>query len=1633
LQVLLGRYAGQQDIAIGTPIANRTRREIEKLIGFFLNMLVLRSHVRPEMSFRELLAEVRETTLNAYAHQDVPFERLVEELQPVRDMSREPLFQVMLVFQNLPEEEFRLSDLQLQSMNVVNETARFDLTFVVEQQAKQLVLSVEYATDLFEQKTIEALVQHLQQVFRSGVQNPEQKIAAIELLTGAERLQVVEHWNDTAAEYSREKNICILFTEQVMRVPGAVAVVYEDQQLSYRELNERANQLAHYLKSCGVGPESRVAICMERSLEMVVALLGILKAGGAYLPLDPDYPAERLTYMLEDAQASVLLTQLQASSRLSGFTGTVVRLDADWKKISQESIVNVDTHICPENLAYVIYTSGSTGKPKGVGVTHGNLTNFIAAIGTKIGNGSAGTWLAVTNLSFDISILEVLWTLTTGFETIIVQPRELFDRTVEPTQIVPEKHRQQKIDFSLFYFAADDGLVEDKYKLLMEGAKFADRNGFTAVWTPERHFHPFGGIYPNPAVTGAAVAVVTKSVQIRAGSVVLPLQNPLRVAEEWSVVDNLSGGRVGISFASGWQANDFVLAPENYQQRKQIMLDNIKVVRDLWRGESIPLRGGAGNELQVRIHPRPLQPELPYWLTAGGAPETFRLAGEIGANLLTHLLGQTIEELAEKLSIYREAWIRNGHRGIGHVTLMMHTFIGTDIQWVKEKVRKPFCNYLSQAADLRKSFLASLQKEEAERYGKEDIDALVAHAFDRYFETGGLLGTPESCQRTVDRLMQIGVDEVACLIDFGVDFESVMKSLEFVSALKTYGNAEKSEAQATGHLLPEKEAAVTHLQCTPAMAQLFAAHPATQRILASVQKLFVGGEMLPISVVRELHQVTGAKIYNMYGPTETTIWSAVYEVPEQVMDSVPIGKPIANTQMYVVNEEMQPVPVGAAGELYIGGDGLARGYLNRAELTAERFIPDPFSEIDTGGKRLYRTGDKVRWLRDGNLEFLGRLDYQVKIRGHRIELGEIETALQAHSRVGQAVVVVHEDEPGEKRLVAYVIVRNREAELKSSELREYLRGRLPEYMVPALYMQLKEMPLTPNGKLDRKHLPKPQPGEVADKYVAPVTQEEKILCDIWQKVLKVERVGIEDNFFELGGDSILAIQSISRANQSGLQLMPRHLFQHQTIARLSKVTSVGNLVRAEQEILSGAVPLMPIQQWFMDQRWDEPHHYNHAVLLESKEDLDSETLKKAVEALLVQHDALRVRFHRGPDGQWQQIYGQEEVARVFSVLDLSTVNAGEKERSLQNAANQLQASLDLEHGPLVRAAHIKMGEGIPSRWLMIVHHLVVDGISWRVLLEDLQIGYRQLQAGGSVHLPPKTSSVRSWAEALQVYANSAAVKEQAGYWIGQSGKTPLPRDFEGGTNTVADVEVFTIRMDEERTRALLQELPKVRRVPIQEALLFGLAKTLGEWSGQRKLVVEMEGHGREEIGANMDISRTVGWFTTRYPIVLPWNKHWGNNRQLAAIKEVVRSVPNAGIGYGVLRYLGQDAQLREALRDNAEICFNYLGQFDQMFDDKAIFTPAETPAGHMQSSLGTRVYLIEVVALVVQSRLQINWSFSRKTHTRETVRELAERFIEVLHDLTASSSTTGATFETTEVEGVSQEELSAVLDDVAHT
>ncbi|TBV09264.1 non-ribosomal peptide synthetase [Phytopseudomonas dryadis] len=770
---------------------------------------------------------------------------------------------------------------------------------------------------------------------------------------------------------------------------------------------------------------------------------------------------------------------------------------------------------------------------------------------------------------------------------------------------------------------------------------------------------------------------------------------------------------------------------------------------------------------------------------------------------------------------------------------------------------------------------------------------------------------------------------------------------------------------------------VTTLHFVPSMLQAFLQDPAVASC-ASLKRIVCSGEALPVDAQQQVFaKLPQTNLYNLYGPTEAAIDVTHWTCREEGKDAVPIGQPIANQACHILDADLQPVPVGVLGELYLAGAGLARGYHQRPALTAERFVASPFGD----GARLYRTGDLARYRADGVIEYAGRIDHQVKLRGLRIELGEIEARLLEHEWVREVAVLAVDG----KQLVGYVVLAN-ETDGWRETLAAHLARSLPEYMVPTQWIALEKMPLSPNGKLDRKALPRPDGAAQAD-YAAPQGELETRIAAIWQDVLGRERIGRHDNFFELGGDSIVSIQVVSRARQAGIQFTPKDLFQHQTVRSLAAVAEVGvTTCQADQGPVTGEAELTPVQRWFFELPMSGRHHWNQSLLLEARQSIVPEILEKALQSVVSHHDALRLRFV-SEGGEWRQWYADADA-------DQNLLWHGPDSEAFYD---EVQRSLDLAQGPLLRAGLLQRPEG-GERLLLAIHHLVVDGVSWRILLEDLQAAYQSLVAGQAPALPAKTTSYQAWAARLREYGQDEQRQSVLADWLSQleGPVRELPRDNPDGGLLNKHAATLDIRLDAGRTERLLKDAPAAYRTQINDLLLTALARVLCRWSGGESVLVQMEGHGREDLFDDIDLTRTVGWFTSLYPVKLTPATELAAS--LKSVKEQLRGVPDKGLGYGLLRYLGT-AETRQILAalPQPRVTFNYLGQFDGQFDERALFIPAGQGGGDAQAADAPLANWLSLEGQVYGGELSLRWEYSSEMYRRETIQRLAEELVIELH------------------------------------
>ncbi|WP_406842676.1 amino acid adenylation domain-containing protein [Bacillus velezensis] len=766
-----------------------------------------------------------------------------------------------------------------------------------------------------------------------------------------------------------------------------------------------------------------------------------------------------------------------------------------------------------------------------------------------------------------------------------------------------------------------------------------------------------------------------------------------------------------------------------------------------------------------------------------------------------------------------------------------------------------------------------------------------------------------------------------------------------------------------------------------------------EHVFSGLSRLIIGGEALsPSHVNRVRKTLPHLSIWNGYGPTENTTFSTCFLIEQSYDHSIPIGRPVGNSTAYIINSRGTPQPIGVIGELCTGGDGVARGYFGRPELTEEKFVPNPF----VPGERMYRTGDLARWLPDGTIEYAGRMDDQVKIRGYRVELGEIEAALRSLDGVKEAAVSVRTGQSGNKELIAYMSLQT---DMDTEKVRSSLSKQLPNYMVPAYMMELEKLPLTPNGKLDRKNLPEPELA-LQTAYTAPRNELEEQLSVIWQEVLGTKQVGIEDSFFELGGDSIKALQVAARLGRYGWKMTASDLFRHPSIKELAPLIRKAERV-IDQRPVEGDIPWTPVQHWFLSQRMENRNHFNQSVMMFSSDALHKQPLKQALEHLVIHHDALRITVSSENESIRQINHGiQKDELYSLDIWDLSETDTWERE--IEDEVAALQQRMDIEKGPLLKAGWFKTRSG--DYLFITVHHLAVDGVSWRILLEDLSAAYTQAVKGQPVQLPPKTDSFKQYAVRLSEYAKSSKLMREEEYWrfIEEETAAELPYEkpqHQTGADSVRQTVSFTLT--EEETSVLLQQVNRAYHTDTQDILLTAAALALRDWTGGGRLRIAMEGHGREHIMPELDISRTVGWFTSMYPVLIDLNTAGAElGTAVKTVKDTLGRIPDKGIGYGILKYMTPSEQKTIRFRQAPEISFNYLGQFNDT-EDQHTFSLSGLASGHDITPTWQREQAVEMSAMAAQHKLHFSLSYPPSRFRKETMEQLLQTLQQYLRDIMA--------------------------------
>lgn len=1220
-KLLLFKYSGQKEVVVGIPVAGRNHPDLLDLYGMFVNNVALKSSISDNDRFIQFLKNHNDNVEVVLKNQDYPFELLVDELENRSDPSRNPIFDTMFIYQNMGIPEFHADKTSFTKHFFDPGFSKFDISMEIFDCENSLQFNIEYATEIFEEETIRRLAHHFNYLIARVLKNPQGKISDLLLISEYEYDKYIYAFNNTEIDHTRCRTMDQLFEDEVRKNPSALAIVDGKSDMTYKELNDKANELAMTLKENGVAANKVVAILMRKSTEFIVSILGVLKAGGCYLPLDIDSPDDRIKHILKDSRSEVLITRTDQKSRIEEW-------HIEKSKKSGLTVLNIDEQDSkgqglPEGstnrnsvsqLAYIIYTSGTTGNPKGVMIEHQSLVNYILWASDEYVNSEKVSFPLFTNTAFDLTITSIFTPLATGNSVVI---------------------------------------YEDKQEM---------------------------------AITNV-------------------------------IEDN--------------KVNIVKLTPSHLRILKEIKID---------------------------------------------------------------------------------------------------------------------------------------------KFAKNN----------------------------------------------------------------------------------------------------------------NLKKLIVGGEALDADLARDVYNKFNGEvdIYNEYGPTEATIGCMTHKFdPKMTANTVPIGKPIGNTQVYILDEFLKPVPIGVKGELYLSGEGVARGYLFKKQLTAERFISNPFIQ----GQRMYKTGDLVKRLPDGNLEFIGRSDDQVKIRGYRVELSEIATSLKENVEINDAIVIQKTTNHEQSILIAYYLsdVIDSKNTLQEATIKVFLAKRLPDYMIPRHFIRLENFPLTKNGKVDSSALPEPT---FKKQYLAPKNSVETALLEIWNEIFGREDLGVTDNFFELGGDSIIAVQIASRLFAKKIQVKERDILRYHTIEQIALHANVVGTNIYEQGILNGERGLTPIELWFFEQSFKNPNYYNQSVLLNFHKAIQVPLVNQTLKALIEHHDTLRTNYTPESNKCFynNKLFVEDAGVNVYD-LDQTSEN-------LEELCIQIKQSLDIATGSLIKGG---IFTGRSTNYLFLTaHHLTIDGVSWRILLEDFYVTYNSLEAGNSPELPSKTASMQQWQKNLVEYKNKEITENN--YWDEVSDiDFVIPQDYNAKGHHVSSSRRKVIEFDVEQTTFLLTEAHKAYNTDVLTLLTTSLALTLNQWTGEEEFVIEFENHGRhlEEI----DASRTVGWFTSMYPVKLML-KSDALTDQIKGIKEQLREVPDFGIGSGVKKYLQKNYKHDSRLKVPSEIRFNYLGQFGTELNNN-LFSYSDRSTGEDVDPENVLTTKLELNLKIIDMVLSLEIKYSSKAFKASTINSFCKIFHEEMTKL----------------------------------
>jgi len=1585
--VVLSRYSGQEDVVYGAVVSGRSAEleGVEKMVGMFINTLPVRVKVQSKKRVADWLREIQRDQVESRLYEYSPLVQVQRWSEVPADA---PLFESLYAFENYPISASSSGSapgtLELDVVQAVEQTT-YPLN-VVARMTPELSIKINYDYERFDDGTIERMLGHLHHILIGMAQDTEQKVGQLPMLGAKECRELVEGFNRPSSTVaSPALTLHRLFEQQAERTPNALAVWSAGQTLTYAELNGKADYLARRLRRLGVAREARVGLCGGRALEMVIALLGIWKAGVAYVPLDPDYPVERLRLIADDASVRAIVTW--DAAELAG--AVAMGCGVDVVKVGETDVSdgNEETESSrASDLAYVIYTSGSTGVPKGVMVEHRSVVNLSEALAREIYDGNKTAQLRASlngPISFDTSVKQLIQLLH-GHALYIVPDAIRLDG--EEMLSFIRSHRLDVFDCtpSQLRILLAAGMLNEpellpKY-VLIGGEPIDEQTWQMLADVPGRHFYNLYG--PTECTVDTTIAVVEgprPTIGRPVTNTQLYILNRGMEPTPVGVPGELYVGGAGL--ARGYLGRPELTAerfvPNQFSQRPG---ERLYATGDIGRYLSdgrVEYIGRSDNQVKVR---------------------GFRIElGEIERALLDHA------DVSEAAVVMRED-SPGDKRLVAYVVpqpARSQTFQG------HERYRLP--NNLA-VIQLNPNETDHLYREVFERdaYSRHGI---TINSGACVFDVGANIGLfTLFAHRAAEGVKVFAFEPNPVIIDvlklntdlYGVD-----------AVLFQCGLSDQTQT--------------ANYTFYPKFSQLSGLYPDAHEDKEVVRSFIRNRE-------RKKSRAAGAAASARASSIDPQMGELIEDLLDDRFESQNFDVSLRSFSEIVAASKVDRID-------------LLKINVEKAELDVLTGI------AESDWPRIRQVVLELH-----NIE--NRLEYVINLlteRGFTVAV-EQDWSLEETSRTNYYLYATREPMNGHSRNSAQSVLTFDEPFLTPDVLREYLKSKLPAYMLPASLVLLDALPLTPNGKVNRRALPAPETAAEPStaKVVAPRTPAERLLIEIWSEVLGVDagRVSIEDNFFELGGDSILSIQVVARAGRRGLRLTPRQLFDHPTVERLAASAGAEAAVSAGADEAEGEskAPLTPIQRWFFEQEYPEPHHFNQAVLLRTRPEVSAGVLDQALTLLVSRHDALRLCFTRDDSGNWSQLVAPADDGKDASLLlrrDLSHLPEGEEfAASVERECALAQASLDLERGPVVRAVYFNGGAGRWGRLFIAVHHLAVDGVSWRVLLEELVEVVETLLAGRQVSLPAATTPWARWALALVGVADQA--KRELKYWreFPWARVMPLPVDSDG-PNVVSGARSIDRELDPEETTQLLTGLAEAYRGRVDEALLAALARAYPRWLRERDqrtvrgpvILIDVEGHGREveRTGVALDLTRTIGWFTSLYPIALEIRDEAEDvGATLLRVKETVRGVPGAGLGWGLLRYVCGDGGLAEVRAwPKAEVSVNYLGRFDNVVGEGGPFAPATEFAGPTQMGRQRRTHLLTINGLVAGGRLRVLWTYGEALHKQANIERLVDLHLEELRAIIEHCESpeaggfTPSDFPLARLDHAELKKLSSLLDDLS--